>query len=66
MCEIQVDRGEENGPGFILLAMDTTPGNTDPHPFPPKPAKWTYRAIYHAVDSRVGDWSNPVSVTMGG
>ena len=65
-CELQVDRGEDNGPGFVLLAIDTTPGYTDTHPFPPKPAKWSYRAIYHAGDSRVGEWSNPVSVTVGG
>ena len=49
-----------------LLAMDTTPRYTDTHPFPAKPAKWQYRAIYHAGDSRVGEWSNPVSVTVGG
>ena len=66
MCELQVDRAEEGGLGFVLLAMDTTPGNTDSHPFPAKPAIWTYKAIYHAGDSRVGNWSNPVSVTVGG
>ena len=49
-----------------LLAMDTTPGNTDSHDFPAKPAKWQYRAIYHAGDSRVGEWSNSVSVTVVG
>ena len=46
--------------------MDTTPRYTETHPFPAKPAKWQYRAIYHAGDSRVGEWSNPVSVTVGG
>ena len=64
MCEIQVERDDTTG--FVLLAMDTTPGNTDSQPFPTKPAKWTYRAIYHSGDSRVGEWSNPVSVTVGG
>ncbi|MEP6810639.1 MAG: hypothetical protein ABI992_10380, partial [Chthoniobacterales bacterium] len=64
MCELQIDR--DDGAGWVLLAMDTTPGNTDTHPFPAKPAKWQYRAIYHAGDSRVGEWSNPVSVTVGG
>jgi hypothetical protein len=64
MCEIQVDR--DDAAGFILLAYDTTAGYVDTQPFPAKPAKWTYRAIYHAGDSRVGEWSNPVSLAVGG
>ncbi len=64
MCEIQVDH--DDATGWSLLAMDTTPGYTDTHDFPAKPAKWQYRAIYHAGDSRVGEWSNPVSVMVGG
>lgn len=63
-CELQVDRGA--GQGFILLAEDTTPGYTDTAPFPATPTKWTYRAIYRVADARVGQWSNPVSVTVGG
>lgn len=62
MCELQVDRGQ----GFVLLAMDTTPGYTDTAPFPATAAKWTYRAIYRVGDQRVGQWSNPVSITVGG
>ena len=50
MCELEVDRGQ----AFVLLAYDTTP------------TKWAYRAIYRVGDSRVGQWSNPVSVTVGG
>jgi hypothetical protein len=64
LCEIQVDRGA--GAGFVALAFDTTPGYTDTQPFPAAPVKWTYRAIYRVGDSRVGQWSNPVSVTVGG
>ena len=52
LCEIQVDR--DDTAGWVLLAMDTTPGTTDTHGFPTKPAKWQYRAIYHAGDSRGG------------
>ena len=63
ICELQVDR---NGQGFGLLAFDTTPGYTDTTPFPAAPTKWTYRAIYRVGDNRVGQWSNPVSVTVGG
>ena len=63
MCEIQVDRTD--GHGFVLLAYDTTPGYVDTMLFPSTPAKWTYRAIYRAGDAQVGQWSNPVSVTVG-
>ncbi|PYI92548.1 MAG: hypothetical protein DME97_09530 [Verrucomicrobia bacterium] len=60
--ELEVDRGQ----GFGLLAIDTTPGYTDTQSFPAAPAKWTYRAIYRIGDNRVGQWSKPVSVTVGG
>jgi hypothetical protein len=60
--EIQVDRGQ----GFVPLAFDTTPGYVDTQPFPAAPVKWTYQAIYRVGDGRVGQWSKPVSVTVGG
>jgi hypothetical protein len=60
--ELEVDRGQ----GFALLAIDSTPGYTDNQPFPAAPVKWTYRAIYRLGDNRVGQWSKPVSVTVGG
>ncbi len=64
MCEIQVDRADSKG--FVALCFDTTPNYTDTAPFPATPAKWTYQAIYHVRDQRVGQWSKPVSVTVGG
>ena len=64
ICEIQVDRG--GGGGFVLLSYDTTPNYTDTAPFPATPVKWTYRAIYRVGDHAVGQWSNPVSLTVGG
>jgi hypothetical protein len=64
ICELQVDRGD--GKGFVPLAFDTTPGYVDTQPFPATPVKWTYQAIYRVGDSRVGQWSKPVSVTVGG
>ncbi|MEY2512498.1 MAG: hypothetical protein QOE26_3261 [Verrucomicrobiota bacterium] len=64
ICEMQVDRDDSKG--FVLLAFDSTPNYTDTAPFPTPPAKWTYRAIYRVGDQRVGQWSNPVSVTVGG
>ena len=62
MIEIQVDRGA----GYSLLTYDTTPGYTDTTQFPASPAKWTYKAICRKGDSQVGQWSNPVSITVGG
>jgi len=64
ICEIEVDRGDNKG--FVLLTFDTTPNYTDTTPFASIPTKWTYRAIYRVGDSRVGQWSKPVSVTVGG
>lgn len=64
LCEIQVDRGD--GKGFVLLTYDTTPGYVDTMPFPAAPTKWTYKAIYRVGDHQVGQWSKPVSVTVGG
>ena len=64
LCELQVDRGD--GKGFVPLAFDTTPGYVDTAPFPAAPVKWTYRAIYRVGDVAVGQWSNPVSVMVGG
>src|ERR1035437_4738371 len=64
VCEIQVDRGD--GKGYGLLTYDTTPGYVDTQPFPATPTKWTYKAIYRVGDAQVGQWSNPVSITVGG
>lgn len=64
ICDLQVDRGD--GEGFLLLAYDTTPVHIDRQPFPTVPTKWTYKAIYRIGDARIGQWSNPVSVTVGG
>jgi len=64
ICEIEVDRSDSKG--FVMLTFDTTPNYTDTTPFPSTPTKWTYRAIYRVGDQRVGQWSKPVSVTVGG
>ena len=63
-CEIEVDRGD--GKGFILLAIDTTPGYEDTAPIPATPTKWQYRAIYRVEDQRLGQWSAVASVIVGG
>jgi len=64
MIEFQVDRGD--GKGFVFLANDTTPGYTDTYPLPSTPTKWKYRAIFRVGDQQVGQWSNDVSITVGG
>jgi hypothetical protein len=61
-CEILVDRGD--GKGYIPLVVDTTPDYNDTQPFPTAKTIWTYKAIYRADDHQVGQWSNPVSVTV--
>jgi hypothetical protein len=64
MIELRVDRGD--GGGAVFLANDTTPGYIDSTPFPATPTKWTYTAIFWLNDRAVGQWSKPVSVTVGG
>ncbi|MCG3149471.1 MAG: hypothetical protein PCFJNLEI_02933 [Verrucomicrobiae bacterium] len=64
MCELVVDR--HDGQGERLVTIDATPGYLDPEPFPAAPVKWTYRAIYHKGDTRIGQWSVPVSIVVGG
>ena len=54
------------GQSFIALAFDTTPGYVDTQPFPAAPVKLTYQAIYRVGDNRAGQWSKPLSVTVGG
>lgn len=64
LLEIAVDRGD--GKGFVPLAFDTTPNYEDTTPHPATPAKWTYKAIYHVGDHQAGQWSTPISITVGG
>lgn len=60
--ELQVDRND--GKGFVMLTMDTTPGYTDTQAFPAAKTVWTYRGIYQVNDARVGLWSQPVSIAV--
>ena len=64
--ELEVDRGD--GHGFVHLAE---PGNvtyTDNATLPPigNAFVWMYRAIYKLNDARIGDWCDPISVTVKG
>ena len=61
-CEFVVDRSD--GKGFGHLVTDTTPNYTDTTPFPTAKAVWTYKAVFIVDDAPVGQWSQPVSVTV--
>jgi len=62
LCELQEDRGS----GWETLLHDTAPNYTDPTPHPAPLTKWKYRAIHRAGETRVGQWSQEVSVAVGG
>ena len=64
--EIWVDRNDGNG--FVFLIINTEPNTTDPTspPAPGTSAVWNYKAIYRFHDEQVGQWSDVVSVTVGG
>ncbi len=64
MPELQVDRGDGNG--FGPLTFDPTPGCTDTHPQPAVLTQWKYRGIFHVDDTTVGQWSEIVTVAVGG
>jgi len=64
--EIWIDRNDGNG--FVLLTISTAPNTTDnsPLPAPGTSALWKYKAIFRLRDEPVGQWSDGVSVTVGG
>ena len=63
-CEIQVDRADGKGDGLLTVA--TTASYVDTTPFPATKTVWTYKAIFRANDVEVGQWSQTVSVAVGG
>ena len=60
--DILVDRGS----GYTHLVTDTTPNYIDGTPPPATAEKRTYKAIFKVGDARVGQWSDEVSITVGG
>lgn len=64
--EIHVDRGD--GQGFRFLAIDIKPDYLDNAPLPPPGtgAAWKYKAVYLLDDQQVGQWSDVLTVTVGG
>jgi hypothetical protein len=64
--EIQVDRGDGQGFGFLAIDLRPDYDDTAPLPAPGTAALWKYRAIYRVNDAQVGEWSDVISVVVGG
>ncbi|WP_079435671.1 hypothetical protein [Zoogloea sp. LCSB751] len=62
--EIWADRGDDKGLAFHTITTD--PAYTDASPAPASSALWKYKAIYRLRDEQVGNWSDVISVAIGG
>ena len=64
--ELWVDRNDGNG--FVFLTINTEPNTADSAPLPPPGTSvlWKYKAIYRFHDEQVGEWSDVLSVVVGG
>lgn len=62
--DIYVDRKDRQG--FVYLATDSQPDYLDTFPMPDDitSAVWDYKAIYRIGDDRVGQFSEPIQVTV--
>ncbi len=62
--DIYVDR--KDGKGFVFLTTDTQPDYLDTVPMPDGVASfvWDYKAIYKIGDDTVGQFSDPIAVTV--
>ena len=61
-----MDRGDDKS--FVLLNINNEPNTTDTTPLPAAGASamWKYKAIYRLHDEQVGQWSDVISVSVGG
>jgi len=64
--EIWVDRNDGNG--FVMLTINIEPNTSDTTPLPAAGASatWKYKAIYRLHDEQVGQWSDVMSISVGG
>ncbi|MBI4711722.1 MAG: hypothetical protein HY762_00185 [Planctomycetes bacterium] len=62
--DIYVDR--KDGKGFVYLANDSQPDYLDTFPIPAgvTTAVWDYKAVYRIGDDPVGQFSEPIQVTV--
>ncbi len=64
--EIWADRGDGND--FVFYTINSEPDTLDKTPLPPKGAgvNWKYKAIYRLHNEQVGQWSDVMSISVGG
>ncbi|MDD4928370.1 MAG: hypothetical protein PHP85_03705 [Gallionella sp.] len=64
--EFWADRNDGNG--FAFFTINTEPDTVDTTPLPDKGAgvNWRYKAIYRLHDEQVGQWSDVMSIAVGG
>lgn len=62
--DIYADR--KDGKGFVFLTTDTQPDYIDKHPMPKgvESVVWEYKGIYRMADKQVGQFSEPIQVTV--
>lgn len=57
---------KDSGEGFVFLDRDINPNFIDPAPLPVgQSAIWKYQVMYFIKDTKVGDWSDVASITVG-
>jgi hypothetical protein len=61
---IQIEK--DSGNGFVSHDKDFSPDYIDTTPVPTSGATWKYRAIYLMNDTKVGLWSDIVTVSVAG
>ncbi len=62
--EILADRND--GKGFVFFTISTEVTATDNAPLPDSASIWKYKAIYRLRDLQVGQWSDVLSIPVGG
>ena len=62
--EIWVDRSDDKGFGLFTIA--SSPRVADTTPLPASPVNWKYKAIYRMKDEQIGNWSDVVTIAVGG
>jgi len=62
--EIWVDRSDDKGFGLFTIA--SSPRVPDTTPLPAAPVSWKYKAIYRMKDEQIGNWSDVVTIAVGG
>lgn len=62
--EILADRND--GKGFVFFTISTEVSATDNAPLPESASLWKYKAIYRLRDLQVGQWSDVLSIPVGG